>query len=220
MVEGKETLRRRIFNGKIKRRKRKNIMCSVIGYKGEYNEELLTKVFQYSRIRGLHSFGYSYYSPELITKKFLKYNEFIESINEDRPNLFIAHFRYSTSGDYIDLNNNQPLTADGVSIAFNGIISQGTKEDMEKKYDLSIPYENDGYILMKKYRNRNFIQSDITFALVGLEDGKLLALRNEKRPLWYNTDEHRTIISSTSDILKRSGVNNPTEINPYNEYLW
>lgn len=195
-------------------------MCSVIGYKGEYNEDLLNKVFKYSRIRGLHSFGYSYYNPYLITKKFLDYSDFISSINEDRPNLFIAHFRYATSGDYLDLNNNQPLTSEGISIAFNGVIHQGTKEDMEKEYDLVIPHENDGYVLMKKYRNRNFIESDITFALVGLEDGKLLALRNERRPLWYDTNEQRTIICSTSDILKRSGVDNPTEINPYNEYLW
>ena len=85
-------------------------MCSVIGFFGRYNKELLTKVFFNSRIRGLHAFGYAYYNEQdLQVKKFLDYDNFVASINEDKPNKFIAHFRYSTSGDYNNQENNQPL---------------------------------------------------------------------------------------------------------------
>lgn len=195
-------------------------MCSVIGYKGQYDEELLEKIFQYSRIRGLHSFGYSYYNPELTTKKFLDYWEFMESIHKDKPNLFIAHFRYATSGDFFDERNNQPITLNSISVAFNGVISQGTKSEMEEEYNLTLPAENDGYILLQKYKDREFLQSDITYAMVGLKDKRLFGIRNERRPLWYKFSEDRVIVSSTADIMIRSGLENPTELNPITEYVW
>jgi glutamine phosphoribosylpyrophosphate amidotransferase len=195
-------------------------MCSIIGYKGKYDEELLDKIFQYSRIRGLHSFGYSFYNPELTTKKFLDYNSFLSSIHNDRPNLFIAHFRYSTSGDYLDQNNNQPLQLKETSIAFNGVISQGTKEEMEETYNVELSGENDGYILLQKYKDIEFLNSNITYSMVGLNDKRLFALRNERRPLWYKDIEDGVIVSSTSDILLRSGIEEPIEIKPIEEYVW
>lgn len=195
-------------------------MCSVIGYKGNYNEELLDKIFKYSRIRGLHSFGYSYYNPELTTKKFLDYENFVSSIHKDRPTLFIAHFRYSTSGDFLTQENNQPITLNSISIAFNGVISQGTKSEMEEEFNLTLPSENDGYILLQKYKDKEFLKSDITYAAVGLNERRLFALRNDRRPLWYKLIDGGVIVSSTADILNRSGIENPTEINPITEYSW
>jgi len=195
-------------------------MCSVIGFRGKYDEDLLNKIFLYSRIRGLHSFGYSFYNPELTTKKFLSYESFLSSIHNDRPNLFIAHFRYSTSGDYLNENNNQPLQSEDISIAFNGVISQGTKEEMEERYDIELQADNDGYILLKKYNDAEFLNSDITYASVGLKNNKLFGLRNERRPLWYKEREDGVIISSTSDILTRSGIKEPTELKPLLLYRW
>jgi glutamine phosphoribosylpyrophosphate amidotransferase len=195
-------------------------MCSVIGFRGKYDEDLLNKIFLYSRIRGLHSFGYSFYNPELTTKKFLSYESFLSSIHNDRPNLFIAHFRYSTSGDYLEPNNNQPLQDKDISIAFNGVISQGTKEDMEETYNVELAGENDGYVLLKKYEEIEFKNSNITYAMVGLKSKKLLALRNKRRPLWYKETEDKIIVCSTKDILVRSGIEEPNEINPLEEYIW
>jgi glutamine phosphoribosylpyrophosphate amidotransferase len=195
-------------------------MCSIIGFRGKYDEELLDKIFQYSRIRGLHSFGYSFYNPELTTKKFLDYTSFLSSIHNNRPNLFIAHFRYSTSGDYLNENNNQPLQLKETSIAFNGVISQGTKEEMEETYNVELSGENDGYILLQKYKDIEFLNSNITYSMVGLNDKRLFALRNERRPLWYKDIENGVIVSSTSDILLRSGIEEPIEIKPIEEYVW
>jgi glutamine phosphoribosylpyrophosphate amidotransferase len=194
-------------------------MCSIIGFKGTYNKEVLNKVFKYSRIRGLHSFGYSYYSPELTTKKFLDYNEFVKDIDNIKPNLFIAHFRYSTSGDFKDNCNNQPLTQNDTSIAFNGVISQKTKLEMENEYEIELFGDNDGYILLNKFNNIQFIQSNITFALVGLKNNKLFALKNRKRPLWlYEND--CILLTSTEDIMKRSGITNSKEIKNLIYHEW
>jgi hypothetical protein len=56
--------------------------------------------------------------------------------------------------------------------------------------------------------------------MVGLNDKRLFALRNERRPLWYKDIENGVIVSSTSDILLRSGIEEPIEIKPIEEYVW
>jgi glutamine phosphoribosylpyrophosphate amidotransferase len=195
-------------------------MCSIIGFKGEYNEELLEKIFFNSRIRGLHSFGYSYYDLQgLKTKKFLDYDLFLKSINKNAPNLFVAHFRYSTSGDYKILENNQPLVENNTSICFNGVISQKSKDEMELEYQMKLQSDNDGFILLNNYENEDFIKkNNISFACVGLKENKMFALRNNKRPLYIFTDEKNTIICSTKDILDRSGLKYSKELKPILKY--
>lgn len=100
-------------------------MCSIVGYDGEFNKVLVNRILKNSRIRGLHAFGYSYFENEILKVfKFLDYKEFINHINTTRPNCFIAHFRYSTSGDYLKLNNNQPLAKNDIALAFNGVLDK------------------------------------------------------------------------------------------------
>ena len=192
-------------------------MCTVIGYRGAYNSELLNKVFFNSRIRGLHAFGYSYYEGnDIVTKKFVEYDKFVKSINADKPDLFIAHFRYSTSGNYTEPQNNQPLTTNGTAIAFNGVISQGTKEEMEQEFGMVLDGDNDGYVLLRKYSNKDFVfRRDITFAFVGLRNKKLVAMRNDKRPLHRAIIDNAVIYCSTNDILSRSGVKESKEVKPF-----
>ena len=55
-------------------------MCSIIGFSGVYDRDLLTKVFENSKIRGIHSFGFSYYDAgKLVTNKFLDYDQFVSA---------------------------------------------------------------------------------------------------------------------------------------------
>jgi glutamine phosphoribosylpyrophosphate amidotransferase len=195
-------------------------MCSIIGYKGTFDEQLVTSILYNSRIRGLHSFGYSYYDcDELKTKIFLQYNEFKEQLMQDKPNLFIAHFRYSTSGDYKDIKNNQPLFQNQIAIAFNGVISQKDKQGMESEYNMKLIGDNDGYILLNKFNDDNFIkQKNISFAVVGLESKNLFAIRNKNRPLHISNYNNTIIIASTKDILNRSGIKETKEIQPFIKY--
>lgn len=188
-------------------------MCSIIGFSGVYDHDLLTKVFENSKIRGIHSFGFSYYeSGTLTTNKFLDYNQFVSAIHKKAPNKFIAHFRYSTSGDYKDANNNQPLSNQTTSVAFNGVISQKTKDEMEAEFNMKLEGDNDGYVLLNKLNDLDFLSSkSITFAMVGLSGGKLLAMKNSKRPLYIAEKYGDVIIASTNDIMKRSGINYAVE---------
>ena len=192
-------------------------MCSIIGYVGEFDKELINKIFFNSRIRGLHAFGFSYYQDnQLKTNKYLTYKDFVDDIFAIKPNMFIAHFRYSTSGDYKILENNQPIQLNNKSIAFNGVISQKNKSEMEFEYDLILPEENDGYILINKYNDKNFVyKKNISFAMVGLENKKLFAIRNDKRPLHIYKGNNKQIICSTKDILNRSGLKETNEITEF-----
>ena len=197
-------------------------MCSIIGYKGKFEIELVKKILFNSRIRGLHSFGFSYYDKNnLINLIYLDYNEFLNSILTIKPNLFIAHFRYSTSGDYKVLKNNQPIYFNQTSIVFNGVISQKNKLQMEKQFDLKLFAENDGYVLIQKYNDSKFIKSkNISFAMLGLNENKMFAIRNEKRPLHFYSDSNVTAICSTKDILNRSGLLQTKEVNPYEKIIF
>jgi glutamine phosphoribosylpyrophosphate amidotransferase len=183
-------------------------MCALIGYSGKYNELLIEKLLLNSMIRGVHSFGYSQYcEKELVTKKFLDFEEFKRSINLDKPSKFIAHFRYSTSGDFGNQENNQPLQRGNVAMAFNGVISQKSKQEIEAEYDTVLQGDNDGYLLIEKYTDQDFVRkSNITFAAVGLKDGSLFAIRNSRRPLWYAETTGAKVYASTRDIFIRSGI--------------
>jgi glutamine phosphoribosylpyrophosphate amidotransferase len=197
-------------------------MCSVIGYKGIFNEQIVKKLLYNSRIRGIHAFGYSFYSEQkLITKKFIEYKKFEQSLLEDKPSLFIAHFRYSTSGDYKIIENNQPLLDNDIAIAFNGVISQKTKEEIEQEYNVKLKSDNDGYLLINRLEDKEFLlKKNISYALVGLKEKKLFCIRNKNRPLHLFEDKNLIIIASTKDILKRSGINNSIQllVNKMNYY--
>lgn len=189
-------------------------MCSIIGFKGKYDKIVLNKIFLNSRIRGLHSFGFAYYDTNnaVQTFKTLDYNTFVNSINEIAPDLFIAHFRYSTSGDYLELSNNQPLIYKNSVFAFNGVISQEKKEIMENQYNIKMPSDNDGYILFDKIlkNDKEWLKNNnnITYACVWLSKGELYAKRNINRPLYVSEINKNTIYVSTKDIAKRSGITN------------
>lgn len=187
-------------------------MCSIIGWNGPFDEETIKKICFNSRIRGLHAFGYSFYKNKKITTlKFLNYDEFISSLIKTQPKTFIAHFRYSTSGDYKNELNNQPIEKKGVSMVFNGVLDMRTKTEMEDKYKLSLDTENDGELALIKFLSGENNVKDLikgrSFAGAFLDkDGKIKVLRNTKRPAYIGKIGKASVLSSTKDILLRSGV--------------
>lgn len=186
-------------------------MCSIIAYKGKYNKELVEKICFNSRIRGLHSFGYSYSDEDsIITLKYFDYDKFVNSLHGNKPEKFIAHFRYSTSGDYQNQDNNQPINIGAMSMVFNGVLDMGTKQEMEQKYNCSMITENDGELaILEKQKGDEFLKQFIrqkTFAGAFLDLKKIQIIRNENRPCYLGTYEDVKIVASTKDILQRSGV--------------
>jgi len=191
-------------------------MCSIIAVSGSWDEEIVKQIMKNSRIRGLHSFGYSFVEKHKIYNlKFIDYKKFIESLIEKKPKKFIAHFRYSTSGDWKVIENNQPIFLDDFCLAFNGVIDMSSKSEMEKKFNVEMKTENDGEIAILKYKEGkesflNFInENKRTFAGVFLNNkNEIIAIKNNLRPLSISNHKNATYIASTLDILSRSGLKN------------
>lgn len=196
-------------------------MCSIIGFNSEiFDAELVSKICYNSRIRGLHSFGYSFFDgSKNIVKKFLKYENFTSSLLNDKPLKFIAHFRYSTSGDFENEINNQPILKDNISLVFNGVIDMSSKKSMELKYKVKLETENDGELaLIKKIEGNENLENLIrgkTFAGAFLDKNEICVVRNDNRPCYIGFIDNCKIVASTKDILKRSGVNQIQSVKPY-----
>lgn len=185
-------------------------MCGIIGFStnepNSENYKLLNKIVQQSKIRGLHSFGYSHFNNKLQTKKFHK----LQKLDLPKTNKLIYHNRYSTSGDYLDHNNNQPISDNDISLVFNGVIDMSTKEEMQKKYNIKMFSDNDGEILIKKCgfdkeKILNFVKNmSGSFSGLMMQGNKILFVRNSRRPAWMVKKHNATYVASTNDIFMRA----------------
>lgn len=196
-------------------------MCSVIGYQplngvvGEEAHRLFANLMRESRIRGMHAYGLA---REGFVKRSFSADEIIENFDPMKPN--IAHARYSTSGEWRVLENNQPIVVDDFALAFNGVIHMGTKAEYEAWFNVECESDNDGEIFVRKMKAgvspEEFVSSSLTgsFAGVWLRDGFLYALRNERRPLWLCLWQEAIWFASTKDIFQRAGFEDPTELEP------
>ena len=193
-------------------------MCGIIGFSTTHKTteqlELLHALMKESSIRGLHAFGVSFYNfyNDIVTEKWME----LPSAIDFAGNTLIFHNRYSTSGDWHDVNNNQPIhtiSYDGkgdMSFALNGVLSMKLKEEYEEEYGIQCESENDAEIFNKLVaKGLSPVRAlrklgKASFAGVYLKDGNLCALRNRKRPLYWFTKHGATYIVSTQDIAKRA----------------
>lgn len=190
-------------------------MCAIIGavvQDADQTElDLLRRVFIESKIRGMHATGVSYIQGGEIHTVSLPVPAdqfpltFDEWINEDGNLYLIGHCRYSTS----DLEYNQPIQVDGISVAHNGVISQELYENWNELYGYNCTTKNDTELLARSLREDINISErweDASIATVWLEEGvnAVNVYRNGKRPLYLTNREKSVIITSTKDIMKRA----------------
>lgn len=168
-----------------------------------------------SQIRGLHAFGAAWYatgqaSSELVCKKHLSLDGLLADVPRELPGRFIFHARYSTSGDYRELSNNQPIVRDGAALAFNGTLDMGTKVEMERRHSVELLTDNDGELaLLAALKGADALKTFVagtrgSIASVSLVGGKLWAIRNARRPMWSLYIPGGKFFASTRDIFKRA----------------
>lgn len=197
-------------------------MCGLIGYScddpQDDHSDLLRALFYESRIRGLHAFGYSTWDGNrVITERFLDLRQCLSGLPKKATRL-IGHCRYSTSGDYKTIENNQPLQIGDTSLAFNGVITMATKKEYELEHARAYVTENDGEIFLDKFvRNDRWLdfvaKGSFSFAGLILQRSRLLAIRNKNRPLFRVESGSATFFASTADIFLRAGFSEtPTEV--------
>jgi len=205
-------------------------MCGVYGFFStdptENHFSTLKKIALQSRIRGLHSYGVSYYrGKEIHNFKSYQMKDIFSRLSSvskvtPHPLMLIGHNRYSTSGDCMNQKNNQPMTLDDVSVVFNGVISMQLKTENEKRFEMSLTFDNDVEIFARKVLEESdwegFVRDgEFSFAGVFLNKGKMIMIRNEKRPLYYAKIDGGIFIASTKNIFKRAiAFNDPTPVPP------
>lgn len=205
-------------------------MCGIIGYNcpepKEHHMAMIEALILQSKIRGLHSFGLTYLDGYNYTTKKYSQNDFTNIIVPLTKQL-IFHNRYSTSGDYNNPLNNQPLVFDDFSMVFNGVISMDTKEHNELLYGIDLETDNDGEILIKRCGfdiplMLDFISSvKCSYSGLILNNRTLTAMRNKYRPGWILETEGAVFVASTKDIFDRAlGENNAYEMDTNRLYRW
>jgi len=204
-------------------------MCAIIGAvvkQPTANDfQLLKRVFHESKIRGMHATGISYVkSGQIITEKLpvpadqfpFKFSEYV---NEDGNLYLVGHCRYSTS----DLEYNQPISNDDISVVHNGVISQELPERWEEIYGYKCTTKNDTELLLHTVEaNKSPLKewADESLAVCELhKDKKLRTYRNGKRPIYLTLIPNGVIITSTNDISKRAGLEFPSMEAPLNTYI-
>jgi glutamine phosphoribosylpyrophosphate amidotransferase len=200
-------------------------MCGIIAFKTKKKTtahiQMLLKLIRESKIRGLHSFGYSYVTSKILTQKFFALPIEIDDFAQSLSNEFIYHNRYCTSGDWSNPNNNQPLNSKRFSIAMNGVISMKPKEEYEQEYDIKCYTENDSEVFLRLLEKGNSPESIIkkiggSCAVVWLDiDKNVFAIRNKDRPLHYFIKDKAAFVCSTADIAQRALKVKTKEISPY-----
>jgi glutamine phosphoribosylpyrophosphate amidotransferase len=197
-------------------------MCAIIGFISDNPTaiavETLKKVFIESKIRGMHAYGYAAIQDGVLKEhKSNSLKPLLVSI--DKPTRLIGHCRYSTSGDYRDMANNQPLRFGDEYLVFNGVIDMRTKAEMEAAHKIKMQSENDGEIMLQAENRLEMLKSGITFSGLTLKSHALAFFRNEGRPAYKATRHGATYIASTADILRRCLLE-PEPLNPYEAYVW
>jgi glutamine phosphoribosylpyrophosphate amidotransferase len=198
-------------------------MCAIVGFisKNPNEKALITlkRLFIESKIRGMHAYGYAAtQGNSLYSNKGNLLKPVLDSIKQ--PNALIGHCRYSTSGDYKDMNNNQPIRYKDEYMVFNGVIDMRTKAEMEQAYKITMNCDNDGEIMLQTTNKLDFLQKDVSFAGIFLSGNKISLMRNRNRPAYIGFKHDSVYIGSTKDIMQRALISEIEEAEPYKEYAW
>jgi glutamine phosphoribosylpyrophosphate amidotransferase len=191
-------------------------MCSVIGaiIKEPRAEDflMLHRVFLESKIRGMHATGISYVKHgKIITEKRpvpadqFPFN-FPSYVNEDGSLYLIGHCRYSTS----DLEFNQPIANENLSVVHNGVITQELPEKWKELYGYDCETKNDTELILHTAEDciSPLVRwKESSLAVIELHVDKVIRFyRNGKRPLYLTSISNGCIITSTADVPKRAFV--------------
>jgi glutamine phosphoribosylpyrophosphate amidotransferase len=186
------------------------LMCGIIGMCGSCSGEardIMISLIHESKIRGLHSFGIAYYD----TKGMVQVRKWSKLEHVKLPDFsdhLIFHNRYSTSGDWNDPRNNQPVRYGDVALALNGVITMADKADWP---DVGVPMatENDAELLAALIHNGVYPvhamrQLGGSIAAVFLHSKRVWAMRNNSRPLHWFMAAGSVFVVSTKDIVTRA----------------
>ena len=191
-------------------------MCGIIGYWAKepspVHSDIMKALAYQSKIRGLHAFGVSWIADDggIKTSKWLTFpqQEWKGKVWVRRGRA-IWHNRYSTSGDWRDLRNNQPIDIGTVAVASNSVITMTPPEEWKRLFGVECETANDteifARIIAQGESPAEFVRNITgSFAGVYLWHGEVFGVRNERRPLHWIKAGGATWVISTVDIARRA----------------
>lgn len=186
----------------------------------------IERLFLESEIRGRHASGFTILAdPGVLetTKAPLPASEFIRTdhlwkrCKTDPPRAMVGHTRYSTSGDWDENTNNQPLSTNRYALVHNGLVSMGTPEEYGPKYGLPLSTANDSEVILKAiWKEKGSIINAMSrvyeveppiFACGLIDfDGNVSCWADNIRPLYIFMVPEWDLLgfASTKDIVKRA----------------
>lgn len=204
-------------------------MCGVAGYVCNKKHAarafaVFTRLMEESQVRGKHAAGVSWakagqletWKQPVPAKQLVQTAEW-EVLRQTPPTAILGHTRYSTSGNWHDNDNNQPLASAQLALVHNGLVSMAERGRVERQYGVKLKTANDSEVLLRRVEKA---QGDVVKALeavyrveapifaLGLLDagGGLRVVRDHLRPLWLVSVEALglTGFASTRDIVDRA----------------
>jgi glutamine phosphoribosylpyrophosphate amidotransferase len=192
-------------------------MCAVIGAVLQNvtlsDLDLLESVFIESSIRGLHATGISFIRDGKLhtvvepvsAEQFFRSKYLIQAMCNKNNDLFlIGHCRYSTS----DLEYNQPISSEEVSIVHNGVVTQELHDNWKNLYGYDTVTKNDSELLLRTIEKGKIplIEwQNASIASIELHKNKNMRFyRNGKRPLYMSMVDNGIIVTSTADVMQRA----------------
>ena len=180
----------------------------------QHRRNLFSGLLYCSEIRGRHATGICWVDSNgevQVVKKavqasdFFQLPEYVEALARKGSNIFLAHCRYSTSGDYIDNENNHPIKIGNRAVVHNGVITQEPKESWSSLFGVDCQTNTDSEILLR-VELQSLLRSSATIAGAILDESGLSIFRNTSRPLWLVNvpDLLCYYVCSTRDIFLRA----------------
>lgn len=216
-------------------------MCGVLGMFGECPAApdlgLFRDLLVESRVRGTHAAGFAWSDPAPglgagchRSTDFEQVLRLLDGFRGDVPRIMIGHTRYSTSGDWRDDANNQPVSACGRFVAMNGVLDGGTRAEFNARWGVACAGDNDAEIFPRRLElgqsAAEFARSvKGSLAAVWVEGAfgpvpRACAVRNARRPLYKAQVGAVTYVASTADIFRRAGVGRCEPLAPEVLYEW
>ena len=140
-------------------------MCGVIGINSiDYiDPNVIKKLLEQTRIRGLHATGVSFIYNSRIFSEIVPAPSTDFRVLDFKIKHLIAHCRYSTS----DLEYNQPIFTEDFSIVHNGVIDQSDPSGWAKKYNMNFRTRNDSEIILNSWvKNKHPLLLDGSMASI------------------------------------------------------
>lgn len=205
-------------------------MCGIAGYKlrnARYVAQafqLFTRLMEECQVRGRHASGVSWVrTGRVVTHKVplpareLLASHFWGRLAQQAPTALIGHTRYSTSGDWQNNDNNQPVATTKLAVVHNGLVSMAEKRALESSYGVRLTTANDTEIILRralaakgdlpKALKQIYAVAPPIFACGFLDaHGRITVMRDHIRPLWlWQVPEWGLSgFASTRDIIMRA----------------